>query len=149
MSPEWAIIIYLRRFCMASFPLTTLSEGHQRGVIKTFWRNHSVPATLTIASGLLWLPTTAPDAISSTRLTPFLEIFVKSIWRKNAAEGRIVKFQQLYLTWLDCSRCGHTCLSRIGLISHESMFFLDCSILKTHKNYEQIMISIKTIIKSF
>jgi len=46
----------------------------------------------------------------------------KMTWERNAAGGRSEQFQQLHHSrakTFDCSHCGQTSLSRIGLVNHQ------------------------------
>ena len=55
---------------MVNSPLATVTEGHQRNVLKTSSRRPSVPATLTTISGRYLLLTVTSGAAPSTRSSP-------------------------------------------------------------------------------
>jgi len=61
------------------------------------------------------------NAINTT-MSPPSRPPAKRTWEGNAAGGRSEQFQQLHHSrakTFDCSHCGRTSLSRIGLVSHQ------------------------------
>ena len=108
-----------------------LSTGHcDRGVLKRLHINSLNKCLNTchidLASGILWVPTTAFGTTSSTRLPPLLRIIAKPIERKKSRKKKYWKASAVIpdVTFY-YSLCGRPCLSRIDLASHEHA----CSIL--------------------
>ena len=100
MCPEWEGAIACPRLpCMVNTLLATVTEGHQRNVLKTPPRRISfVPATLTITSGWLLLQTIRPGATPSTRSSLPLRTPAEPTSGRNATGGWYREPQQSYQT---------------------------------------------------
>ena len=83
-------------------------------------RRHSTPAALIRSNGLLRLPTEMLGALPSTKLPAHLKLTAVPPCRKlkptKAEKPCSCPTPDLTFPW---SRCGRTCWSRIGLISHQ------------------------------
>ena len=99
--PRWAehlsridVIASLRLPYMVNFPLATVTEWHQRNVLKIPSRRSSVPATLTATNGRLLLLTIRPCAAPSTVSSPALKTPAGLTSGRNAEGGRSREPQQ-------------------------------------------------------
>ena len=84
--------------CMGNSPLATVTEGHQRNVLKTPSRRPSVPTTLTTTSGRHLLLTVRPGAAPSTRSSPPFENSRRANLREKSCRWRSREPQQPYPT---------------------------------------------------
>ena len=85
---------------MVNSPLATVTEGHQRNVLKIPSRRSSEPVSLTTTSGRHLLLTVRPGAAPSTRLSPPLRTPAELTSGRNATRGKFREPQQPYQTRL-------------------------------------------------
>ena len=76
--------------------MATVTEGHQRNVLKTPSRIPSVPTTLTTTSSRHLLLTVRPGASPSTKSSPLYRTLSKPTSGGNTAPGRSMEPQQPY-----------------------------------------------------
>ena len=107
----WAIVCPIQS-CVMNSPLATVTEGHQRNVVKTSSRKPSVPATLTTTCGRHLLLTARPGVAPSTRSSPPSR--TSNLRKKIQGTSAAIPYQTF-----NCSCCSRICLPHIGLVSYQ------------------------------